>query len=47
MIETLTMISDWNVEDVTAKYLSNPAKIKFRDFKFIREIQQQADSDLA
>jgi len=43
VIGMLTMSSDWNVEDSTAKYSSNPAK--FRDI--IREIKQRADLGLA
>ena len=43
MIGMLTMSSDWNVEHLTAKYSSNPAK--FRDL--IREIKQRADMGLA
>jgi hypothetical protein len=39
VIEISTMSSIWNVEDMNAKYSSNPAKLR----NLIREIKQSAD----
>ena len=43
VIGMLTMSSDWNVEDLTAKYSSNPAKFR----NLIREIKLRAVLHLA